>query len=127
MEHIVYFILAFIISAFGRFYLYKKSKKEPKKTKKKTNAKENLAIEMKYLIAKFGLSKEKVDCLKIAKIVSLLDAFIIAIVCTFVTFVTEDMILIFLLGIVLIFTFIYGSYEILGRILKKKGYDKNGL
>ena len=126
VEHIFYFILAFLISFISRYWLYKRSKKPSKKGKNKNNS-NNLAIEMKYLMSKFDLDKEKLNTLKIAKYISLLDGIIIALAATLVLIVTEDMVLIFTIGVVLIFLLIYVLYEILGRILIKKGYRKNGL
>lgn len=127
MEHIVYFILAFLLAYLGRYALYKKSKKTSKKVKKAKKQKDNMAIEMKYLVHKFELDPAKLDTKKIAQLISSIDAFIIAVTFTFVLLVTEDMILIFILGVLFIFVLIYGLYEILGRILLKKGYGKNGL
>lgn len=121
MEHVVYFIVSFAISYFGRCFLYKKSKKTSKRKNKKNRS--NLAIEFKYLSSKFALDREKLDTLKMARIVSLLDAVIISVTFTVVSFIT-DMWLVFILGIVIVFGLIFGLYEVLGSVLKRKGFEK---
>lgn len=121
MEHVVYFIVSFALSYFGRCFLYKKSKKTSKRKNKKNRS--DLAIEFKYLSSKFALDREKLDTLKMARIVSLLDAIIISVTFTVVSFIT-DMWLVFVLGIVIVFGLIFGLYEVLGSVLKRKGFEK---
>ena len=57
--------------------------------------------------------------------VSLIDAFIISFVFVVITIIPWDMGFSMLLGFVLLFGLIYALYEILGRVLVKKGWSKN--
>lgn len=126
MEQLILFIFTFILAFIGRLLLYLISKRAKKKGRKKKD-KSGLAIEMKYLSMKFKLDNEKVDKKSIATLISCMDALIIAATFAIVITVSDSIVLELLLGLALIFGLIYGLYEILGRILLKKGYGKNGL
>lgn len=123
MEVLLYFTASFLILFFGRLYLYKKSKKEHKKGKKAKKEKSMLALEIKYLSKKFSLDENRLDNVKIMKIICALDALVISLTFACVIFI-EDILITFILGITLVFVLIYGLFELLGHILKKKGYEK---
>lgn len=116
-----------MISTTCRYLLYKKSKKASKKPTKKRKKDNSLAVELKYLCLKFKLDKERIDTKAINRIASVLDGLIISLSFTLANLFTRNMIFSFLIGFVAIFVLIYGFYEILGIILVKKGYEKNGL
>lgn len=126
MEQLILFIFTFLLTFIGRIALYLLSKRNKKKGKKKKD-KSGLAVEMKYLSMKFKLDNDLVDKRSIATLISCMDALIIASTFAIVITITDNMVLELILGLALIFGLIYGLYEILGRILLKKGYGKNGL
>lgn len=97
-----------------------------RKKKEKQN-KNGIAVEMKYLKNKFSLDEKKIDRRSLAAVISLLDSLIISSTLIIVISLTDNMILEMLLGLVIVIFLIYVSYEILGRILKKKGFEKNEL
>ena len=95
--------------------------------KKKKKNKTGIAVEMRYLMTKFKLSEKKVDRKSLAAIISFIDAVIISTTLIIVVSVTENMVLEMLLGLIIVIVLIYVSYEILGRILIRKGFDKDEL
>ena len=80
---------------------------------------------LSYLIPKFKLDINKMDLNYVFFMVSLIDAFIISFVFVVITIIPWDMGFSMLLGFVLLFGLIYALYEILGRVLVKKGWSKN--
>ena len=109
-------LIVFIIAFAARFGIYHFSKKK-KKSK-------GIMMEMQYLINRFRLEKKKIDNYKIALIISIIDALIISISLFLIIKITDEMILQLLLAFILVFGLIILSNEILGRFLKKKGYDQ---
>lgn len=93
------------------------------RSKKKEKKKDNTSIEIKYLSSKFSLDRDSLNTKKMNYLISAIDASIIAIAFTLVSFI-DDMIVTFTVGIITVFVLIYVSYEILGKILKKKGIEK---
>lgn len=126
MEQLILFLLAFSFSFVGRISLYIFSERRVKKKKSKLNH-SGLAIEIKYLVKKFGLDKNRIDNKKIVYLISVLDALIIAITFVVITVITDNLLLELFLGIILVTVLIYCLYEIVGRILNQKGNGKNGL
>ena len=80
--------------------------------------------EVQYLIAKFNLNSSKINYKKICLVVSLLNAIIITTVVVVVSSLNAPIALQFLVGFILLFALIYMLYEIFGRILITKGYQK---
>ena len=92
---------------------------------KKKNKKLEEFVGLSYLIPKFKLDINKMDLNYVFFMVSLIDAFIISFVFVVITIIPWDMGFSMLLGFVLLFGLIYALYEILGRVLVKKGWSKN--
>ena len=105
------FIILFII-----FYLYNfiKLKSVVKKSKDKYN------FSVKYLMARFKLSKNTLVNRKMMIIYSLIDAFIVALVFIIIELLPLPFYLQLIIGFTLLFALIYAIYEILGRYLKRK-------
>ena len=105
------FILLFII-----FYLYNfiKLKSVVKKSKDKYN------FSVKYLMARFKLSKNTLVNRKMMIIYSLIDAFIVTLVFIIIELLPLPFYLQLIIGFTLLFALIYAIYEILGRYLKRK-------
>ena len=82
--------------------------------------------EVQYLIAKFKLNSSKLNYKRICLVVSLLNAIIITTVVVVVSSINAPIALQFLVGFILLFALIYALYEIFGRILIAKGYNKKG-
>lgn len=123
MEHVIYFLISFVITYFGRLYLFKRNNKVSKRSNKKEKKKDNMSIEIKYLSSKFSLDRDSLNTEKMNYLISAVDASIIATAFTLVSFI-DDMVVTFIVGIITVFVLIYVSYEILGKILKKKGIKK---
>lgn len=123
MEHVIYFLISFVITYFGRLYLFKRNNKVSKRSNKKEKKKDNMSIEIKYLSSKFSLDRDSLNTEKMNYLISAIDASIIATAFTLVSFI-DDMVVTFIVGIITVFVLIYVSYEILGKILKKKGIEK---
>ena len=120
---LIIFLVLFLIIFIIDFFLIKKPHY---KVKKKRNKKKNNDLtEISYLTSKFKLTKSKLINNKILAIISLINAFIISIVSIVVIKININIILQLLIGFFLLIALIYSIYEILGRILVKKGYDKN--
>jgi len=84
----------------------------------KLNKKKEKSIgELNYLLLKFRLKKSKLKVRKMLLWFSLIDAFIIAFVTTFITVLNVDTLWQMLIGFVLLFGLIYSLYEIYGRHL----------
>ena len=117
------FIVVFLIN-FLR--IFKRGYENIKKQKsKKKNKKLEEFVGLSYLIPKFKLDINKMDLNYVFFMVSLIDAFIISFVFVVITIIPWDMGFSMLLGFVLLFGLIYALYEILGRVLVKKGWSKN--
>lgn len=92
--------------------------------RKRKNAKtEKSFTEPSYLINRFNLDTKKISYKKIMWITTFLNAFIIGLTASIVILV-ENLVLELLLGFVLLLGLIFVGYELLGRILVKKGYAK---
>lgn len=111
-----------IISVFLYFFYLKKITVSKSKKKKKKEARE--IIEIRYLVLTYNLNKEKLLKPSIILLISILDALIITGVFLVVVHIPYAIIWQLLAGFVLLLGLIYSIYNILGRILVKKGYDK---
>lgn len=105
------FMVLFII-----FYLFNfiKLKSVVKKSKDKYN------FSVKYLMARFKLSKNTLVNRKMMIIYSLIDAFIVTLVFIIIELLPLPFYLQLIIGFTLLFALIYAIYEILGRYLKRK-------
>ncbi len=122
MEKFVLFLFTFLFTFIGRLTLYLMGKMG-----KKHKEKSGISVEIKYLISKFNLKKSKLDKKRYAAIISFLDAIIISATLIIVITITDNFFLEMILGLFIVIMFIYILYEILGRILIWKGFDKDEL
>lgn len=81
-------------------------------------------MEIEYLVKKFNLDMRKTDYNTLKWATTFINPFIISV--TFVAIISIDsFVLSLILGFIIMMLLIYGIYEILGRILKKKEGNKN--
>ena len=117
------FIVVFLINF---LWIFKRGYENIKKQKsKKKNKKLEEFVGLSYLIPKFKLDINKMDLNYVFFMVSLIDAFIISFVFLVISSIPWSIGFSMLLGFVLLFGLIYALYEILGRVLVKKGWSKN--
>ena len=116
MKDLILCLIVLVIAFILRFCTYNISKK-----KKNGN---NLMIEMQYLINRFKLNKNKVNTVTIACVMSFMDALIISISLFLSIRLSDNTIVEILIAFVLVMGLIILFNEFIGRILKKKGYDK---
>ena len=123
----IYAFLILFIIIFTLDYLFIKRRYFKRLNgKKKRKKKDNELMELSYLIAKFKLDKSKLPLNKLLVVISLINAFIISIVSVTVLLLDTYTIVRLLVGFVLLMGLIYSLYEILGRILERRGFSKNG-
>lgn len=123
MEKFVLFIFTFLFTFIGRLTFYLISKLKKKKSKEKNG----ISTELRYLITKFKLQDNLADKKSLAAIISFLDALIISLTLIIVITITDNIFLELILGLFIVIIFIYILYEILGKILVKKGFGKDEL
>lgn len=116
------FIIIFLID-----YLFIKRRYLKRITRKKKSKKNNELTEITYLVAKFNLDKSKLPINKLIIVISMINAFIIALVAILILLIKTFIIIQLLLGFILLIALIYAMYELLGRFLERRGYSKNGL
>jgi len=80
--------------------------------------------EVTYLLKKFSLDEQKLSIRSMLLWISIFDAFIISFVGTFIILLPVSFIWQLLIGFVLLFALIYAIFELYGRYLVKKGYQK---
>ena len=109
---VITFIVIFIVDYFLILipkYNIMSGKKKKKKGKKETNMMELLfKVDLEYLIKWFAF----------------LNSFIIALTSTIIMLIPLNMIFQLLIGFVLLIGLIYSLYELLGRHLVKKGWNR---
>ncbi len=120
MELLIIFSLIFLIVFIVYYMILKNNYLKNNKKKKK---KKNDVTEILYLVSKFKLKKEDLINKKMFIIISLLNAFIISIVCTIIFLIDTPFYIRLIIGFVLLFALIYALYELLGRYLVKVGSD----
>ena len=120
------FLILFIIIFTVDYLFIKRRYLKRLNGKKKRKKKDNELMELSYLIAKFKLDKSKLPLNKLLVVISLINAFIISIVSVTVLLLDTYTIVRLLVGFVLLMGLIYSLYEILGRILERRGFSKNG-
>ena len=106
---LIFLLIIFIITYFMNLSKYKKKKS---------------IGEIKYLINKFNLDEKKLKKRQMILWVSIIDAFIISFIGTFIFMLPIDYVWKFLAGFVLLFALIYALFEIYGRHLVKKVCQK---
>lgn len=117
LEEVILFILTFLlIFIIYELFLVRKAKKDKRRKK---------PVEVNYLMGKFNLDLDKINYKRLLNIISAVSAFDISFVVTIVS-LFENFLLQLLVGFVLIMLLIIVSYDIVGRIYKKKGCCKNG-
>ncbi len=136
LKELIFFLVTFVFCFLGRFIIFllsKKNRKKKKKSKKRVDKdfeelkKSGISIEILYLEVKYKIPKEKINNRKFGAIISLLDALIIAGTLSIVVNLAKNIIIRMILALVIFIVLIYVIYGILGKILVKKGYDKNEL
>lgn len=95
------------------------------KKKKKKNKDIYESMEISYLIYKFKLDTKKIDLLYLLKRIAIIDAFIISFTGTLVYYIPLKIMWRFLIAFALLFCLIYAIYELFGRFLVKKGWQKD--
>ena len=117
LEELILFILTFLlIFIIYELFLVRKAKKDKRRKK---------PIEVNYLIGKYNLDINKLNYRRLLNIISVVSAFDISLVVTIVS-LFNNFLFQLLVGFVLIMLLIIVSYDIVGRIYKKKGCCKNG-
>lgn len=115
---IAFFLMGSLMYFFNLYKLNQISKKKKKK------GKDYEIIEFKYLTLTYNLVPEKLYNKTMVLIISIINAFIIAVVFFVVIIIPWKVLWQLLLGFVFLLGFIYAFYGILGKILVMKGYDK---
>ena len=117
LDELVLFIMTFLlIYIIYELFLVRKAKKDKRRKK---------PVEVNYLIGKYNLDINKLNYKRLLNIISAVSAFDISLVVTIVSLL-DSFYLQLLIGFVLIMLLILVSYDIVGRIYKKKGCCKNG-
>ena len=114
------FIIIFIIDY---FFIKRKYVKKTKRKKKKKNE----LMEITYLVNKFKLDKDKLPMNKLVIFISLINALIISLVASIIFLLKINIIWQLLIGFILLLALIYAMYELLGKVLERRGYKKNGI
>lgn len=112
------FVISFLVVGIGRSLLFLIANRSKKK---------KLSIEMKYLVSRFKISKRILEKKSFMFIISLLDATIISSTVLVTSLITDNLILELFISLIFVLLLIAIVYEVLGRILIKKGYGKNGI
>ena len=131
-EAIIFGVITFIVIYLIYYFIILKRKYKnylnPYKIKKNNKKKEKdifKQMELGYLITKFNLDPQKIRLLYTLRMIALIDAFIISFTGTIIYYIPgKEIIWKFLIGFVLLFGLIYAIYELFGRHLVKKGWQK---
>lgn len=118
---IITLIIVFLVDYFA-VLLPKYKVISGKKTKKKD--KKIYIMELQYLINHFKLDIKKIDLEYVIKWFAFLNAFIIAFTSAVIMLLPWNMFFQLLVGFVLLLALIYSLYELFGRHLVKKGWQK---
>ncbi len=125
MTQIVLFVMTFALVFITYQILLVRKTKEPKKKRRKSKRIKNTKpIEVSILESRYKIDLEKVNYNNLLLVISLVSAFDITVIVTLVL-LFDNYIIKILVGIVLVFPLIFTSYEIIGRIYKKKGLTKD--
>lgn len=115
--NIVYFVVSYLII----FLLYSLVINRKKKSYKDATKQ----MDVLYLVNKFKLNTKKTKYNTLKWITNIVNPLIISITFIIVTNI-KSFTLGIMIGFLVMMMLIYSIYEIIGRILKKKEFDKNG-
>lgn len=118
-EEILFNILMFLVAYLIVFIVTFLLNKHKLKSKKKKEI-----GEINYLTKKFNLDSKKLNVKGMLVWISIIDAFIISFVGTFIIIIPVSFIWQILIGFVMLFGLIYALFEIYGRHLVNKGLQK---
>lgn len=119
MEHLIWFIITYLLVFFLYYIFIVQSKRKLKKYED--------SVEVTYLKRAYKLDVSKINIKKLATSMAFANAFIIAFVVTAISFV-DNLILKMLVGFVLLFPLIILTYSfVANRYQPKKRKKKNGI
>lgn len=119
-EKIIINIIYFVVSYLIIFLLYSLVINRKKKSYKDATKQ----MDILYLVNKFKLNTKKTKYNTLKWITNIINPLIISITFIIVTNI-KSFILGIMIGFLVMMMLIYSIYEIIGRILKKKEFDKN--
>lgn len=122
IENLGIFLITLSICMVGRFVIYLVNKKRGKQ--KKSVRKELMPIEIKYLNKRFGLKMSKIYKSCFMLLVSFIDGLILSVTAMLVMLIPRFIYLQMLVGLGVLLGLIFVVYEVLGRILVRKGDKK---
>ena len=120
-EKIIINVIYFVVSYLIIFLLYSLVINRKKKSYKDATKQ----MDILYLVNKFKLNNKKTKYNTLKWITNIINPLIISITFIIVTNI-KSFILGIMIGFLVMMMLIYSIYEIIGRILKKKEFDKNG-
>ena len=120
-EKIIINVIYFVVSYLIIFLLYSLVINRKKKSYKDATKQ----MDIFYLVNKFKLNTKKTKYNTLKWITNIINPLIISITFIIVTNI-KSFILGIMIGFLVMMMLIYSIYEIIGRILKKKEFDKNG-
>lgn len=120
-EKIIINVIYFVVSYLIIFLLYSLVINRKKKSYKDATKQ----MDVLYLVNKFKLNTKKTKYNTLKWITNIVNPLIISITFIIVTNI-ESFTLGIMIGFLVMMMLIYSIYEIIGRILKKKEFDKNG-
>ena len=120
-EKIIINVIYFVVSYLIIFLLYSLVINRKKKSYKDATKQ----MDILYLVNKFKLNTKKTKYNTLKWITNIINPLIISITFIIVTNI-KSFILGIMIGFLVMMMLIYSIYEIIGRILKKKDFDKNG-
>lgn len=116
MEHVVFFILTFLL-VFILYQLFIIRKAKSKKKKREP-------FEVTYLVTKYKLDLKKVNYNKLLRVISFVSSFDIALIVTIIL-LCNSFILEIIVGFISMLVIIVVSYHLVYLVYKKKGMIKN--
>ena len=132
LENLIYFGVVFVLITLlyllfvNRRRLKKlgviKSKKGPQGTITDKTVRD--LGEVSYVIVKFKLDKAKINFKELLTVCAFINAFIIAFTCMVISAIPLQFLWKLMIGFVILFVLVYAIYEIYGRILIKRGWQK---
>ncbi len=120
-EKIIINVIYFVVSYLIIFLLYSLVINRKKKSYKDATKQ----MDILYLVNKFKLNTKKTKYNTLKWITNIINPLIISITFIIVTNI-KSFTLGIMIGFLVMMMLIYSIYEIIGRILKKKEFDKNG-
>lgn len=120
-EKIIINVIYFVVSYLIIFLLYSLVINRKKKSYKDATKQ----MDILYLVNKFKLNTKKTKYNTLKWITNIINPLIISITFIIVTNI-KSFILGIMIGFLVMMMLIYSIYEIIGRVLKKKEFDKNG-